>query len=113
MNVTSSTVGEITVITASGSIDSKTASEFERTALAAIQGQSLVVMNLTDVEFLSSAGLRVLLMVYRQVKAKDGKVVLAGTSEEILDVMSDTGFLTYFLTTDTLEEGLNTLKTAR
>lgn len=112
MNVTSSTVENTTVIEASGNIDSKTAPEFERTAMAAIQGQSEVIIDLTNVEFLSSAGLRVLLMIYRQVKAKSGKVVLVGTSEEIQDIMSNTGFLSFFLTADTLSEGLTTLKGA-
>ncbi|WP_201981936.1 STAS domain-containing protein [Hymenobacter rubidus] len=112
MNATSSTVDGITVITAEGSIDSKTASAFESTAIGAVQGQSQVIIDLTKVDFLSSAGLRVLLVAYRQVKARNGKVVLVGTSEEIQDVMSDTGFLGYFVTVDTLAEGLATLKAA-
>ncbi|GAB4024237.1 STAS domain-containing protein [Spirosoma koreense] len=112
MNVTSSTVEGITVVEATGNIDSKTAPEFERTAVAAIQGQSKVIIDLTKVEFLSSAGLRVLLMIYRQVKAKSGNVVLVGTSEEIQDIMSNTGFLSFFIMADTLKEGLNTLKAA-
>jgi anti-sigma B factor antagonist len=110
MNVTSSTVEAITVIEASGSIDSKTAPEFERTAIAAIQGQKEVIIDLTNVEFLSSAGLRVLLMIYRQIKTQSGKVVLVGTSEEIQDIMSNTGFLSFFITVDTLDEGIKTLK---
>ncbi|GAB4029221.1 anti-sigma factor antagonist [Spirosoma gilvum] len=112
MNVTSSTVESITILEATGSIDSKTAPEFERMALTAIQGQSEVLLDLTNVDFLSSAGLRVLLMIYRQVKAKNGKVVLVGTSEEILDIMANTGFLSFFLTAATLEEGIATLKAA-
>ena len=112
MNVTSSTVDSIIVIEASGSIDSKTAPEFERTAMAAVQGQSEVIIDLTNVEFLSSAGLRVLLMIYRQVKAKSGKVVLVGTSEEIQDIMANTGFLSFFSTADTMQEGIDILKAA-
>ncbi|GAB3277784.1 STAS domain-containing protein [Larkinella harenae] len=112
MNVTSSTVDTITLIEAAGSIDSKTAPDFERTALTAIQGQSEVIIDLTNVDFLSSAGLRVLLMIYRQVKAKNGKVVLVGTSEEIQDIMANTGFLAFFSLAETLDEGLTILKTA-
>ncbi|WP_338875570.1 STAS domain-containing protein [Spirosoma sp. SC4-14] len=112
MNVTSSTVDDITVIEATGSIDSKTAPEFERNAIAAIQGKSAAIINLSNVDFLSSAGLRVLLMIYRQIKAQNGKVVLVGTSEEILDIMANTGFLSFFITAETLEEGIKTLKAA-
>ena len=110
MNATSSIIDGITVITAEGSIDSKTASAFESTAIAAIQGQSEVIIDLTNVEFLSSAGLRVLLVAYRQIKARSGKVVLVGTSEEIQEVMSDTGFLGFLVTVLTLPEGLAILK---
>lgn len=112
MKATSSTEDGITVITAEGNIDSKTATEFERTVMPAIQGQSQVVIDLTNVEFMSSAGLRILLVVYRQVKAKSGKVVLVGTSEDIKEVMSDTGFLGFFITVDTKAEGLATLNAA-
>jgi len=112
MNVTSSTVDSITIIEATGSIDSKTAPEFERNALTAIQGQSAVIIDLSNVEFLSSAGLRVLLMIYRQVKAKNGKVVLVGTSEEIQDIMANTGFLTFFSLAETMQEGIDILKAA-
>lgn len=108
MHATASVQDGITVITADGSIDSKTAGEFERTAVAAVQGQHQIIIDLTQVDFLSSAGLRVLLVVYRQIKARSGKVVLVGTSEEIKDVMSDTGFLGFFVTVDTLAEGLAT-----
>ncbi|NML64395.1 STAS domain-containing protein [Hymenobacter sp. RP-2-7] len=110
MTATTSTVEDITVVTAEGSIDSKTAGEFERTALTAIQGQREVIIDLTQVDFLSSAGLRVLLVVYRQLKAKNGQVVLVGTSEDIKDVMSDTGFLSFFSTVDTLAQGLALLQ---
>jgi anti-sigma B factor antagonist len=110
MTATTSTVDNTTVVTVEGSIDSKTAGEFERTALTAIQGQREAIIDLTKVDFLSSAGLRVLLVVYRQLKVKNGRVVLVGTSEEIRDVMSDTGFLAFFSTVDTLAEGLALLK---
>lgn len=112
MNVTSNTVDTITVIEATGSIDSKTAPEFERNAIAAIQGIETVIIDLTNVDFLSSAGLRVLLMIYRQIKAKNGQVVLVGASEEIQDVMANTGFLTFFATADTRQEGFAMLKAA-
>jgi len=50
--------------------------------------------------------LRVLLMVYRQLKAKDGKVVLVGVSDEIKDVMFMTGFITFFEIEETADKAL-------
>ncbi|MDT3401529.1 STAS domain-containing protein [Mucilaginibacter terrae] len=89
-----------------GSIDSKTAPDLQQSILPVINDRNKMVLDLTEVTFVSSAGLRVLLMVYRQLKSKDGKVFLVGVSDEIKDVMFMTGFITFFEITSTLEEAL-------
>src|SRR5215212_148512 len=96
MNITTKSLGGVTVVTVDGSIDSKTAPELQQKILEATVATNMMIIDLTEVSFVSSAGLRVLLMVYRQVKSKDGKVILAGVSEEIKDVMSMTGFISFF-----------------
>ena len=110
MEVAVDTVENITVIDVEGSIDSKTAGDFQSNAMAAAADKDKIIINISKVDFLSSAGLRVLLMIYRQIKAKNGKVVLVGASEEIQDVMSNTGFLNFFILAETLDEGVNALK---
>lgn len=89
-----------------GSIDSKTAPDLQQSILPVINDRNKMILDLTEVTFVSSAGLRVLLMVYRQLKAKDGKVFLVGVSEEIKDVMFMTGFISFFEITPTLQEAL-------
>jgi len=106
MNITIKSLGGVTVVTVDGSIDSKTAPELQQKILEATAGTNMMVIDLSAVSFVSSAGLRVLLMVYRQVKAKDGKVILAGVSEEIKDVMSMTGFITFFELAETEAEAI-------
>jgi anti-sigma B factor antagonist len=49
-------------------------------------------------------------MIYRQIKVQNGKVVLVGVSEEIQEVMSNTGFINFFIIVGTIEEGIQTLK---
>lgn len=98
----------ILIITIDGSIDSKTASEVQQKILEASVNSNNVIIDLTKVDFVSSAGLRVLLMAYRQIKAKSGKVVLVGVSEEITEVMSMTGFVNFFEIVDTVNNALNT-----
>jgi anti-sigma B factor antagonist len=110
MKVTESIVDNIAILNVEGSIDSKTAKEFENAALSAINSKVQVIIDLTKVEFLSSAGLRVLLMIYRQIKAQSGKVVLVGVSEEIQEVMSNTGFINFFSIAETLQVGIQLLK---
>lgn len=101
---------EITVVEVSGDIDSKTAPEFERNARLATDKSKKIAIELTAVEFMSSAGLRVLLMVYRNIKSQDGRVILVGVSEDIQDVMSTTGFINFFTIVNTLDEAIVILK---
>ncbi len=67
---------------------------------------------MSGVSYISSAGLRALLMLYRQMAANDGRVALVGLPESIRDVMTVTGFLEFFDDYPTLEEGLNALQTS-
>ncbi|MFA6703159.1 MAG: STAS domain-containing protein [Dysgonamonadaceae bacterium] len=106
MHIEIKTESDILIITIEGSIDSKTASEVQQKILEASVESNNVIIDLTKVDFVSSAGLRVLLMVYRQIKAKNGKVILVGVSEEITEIMSITGFINFFEIVDTVKNAL-------
>jgi anti-sigma B factor antagonist len=96
----------VVIVSITGSIDSKTAGEFQKQILEGTADTSKVIMDLSKVDFVSSAGLRILLMVYRQIKSKDGKVILVGVSEEIQDVMSITGFINFFEISESVDNGM-------
>jgi anti-sigma B factor antagonist len=106
MEVSLKKSGDITIVEISGSIDSKTAPDLQQSILDIVPDTNKIILDLTKVSFVSSAGLRVLLMVYRQLKAKDGKVVLVGVSDEIKDVMFMTGFITFFAIEETVDEAI-------
>jgi anti-sigma B factor antagonist len=106
MLITVKKSGNTEIVEVAGSIDSKTAPDLQQNVLNIINESNEMVLDISNVSFVSSAGLRVLLMVYRQLKAKDGKVVLVGVSEEIQEVMHMTGFINFFEISPTLEEGL-------
>ena len=92
-----------------GEIDAKSAPEAKAKLMPAIDRSGRLLMDMSGVTFMSSAGLRILLQLYRQALARDGKVALVGLQEQIRDTMSMTGFLNYFAVADTLEEGLKRL----
>lgn len=98
--------GDIAIVEVEGSIDSKTAPDLQQSILDIIDETHKIILDLSQVSFVSSAGLRVLLLVYRQLKAKDGKVVLVGVSEEIKEVMFMTGFINFFEINSTTEEAI-------
>ena len=109
MDVAIKTVKGVTVIQLVGSLDGKTAPEVQRQVLPGTEGQKKVILDMTGVNFVSSAGLRILLLLYRQVKAKGGTIALVGKSDDIKDVMANTGLLNFFVTADTLDKGIAAL----
>lgn len=84
------------VVTISGSVDGKTAPEVQAAIAPLVGAFPLLVLDLTEVGYMSSAGLRVLLLVHRNLSAKGGKAVLVGLREEIAETMRVTGFLQFF-----------------
>jgi anti-sigma B factor antagonist len=100
----------ITVVEMAGDIDASTASQVQEKVLGAAEEKSKILMDMTNVPYMSSAGLRMLLSVYRQVTGKEGKLVIVGLSEEIEETMDVTGFLDFFTVRKTIAEGLTELQ---
>ncbi|BDV42176.1 hypothetical protein GURASL_10990 [Geotalea uraniireducens] len=92
-----------------GEIDGKTAPQAQAQLLPVFERTGKLLLEMSGVSYLSSAGLRTLLLLYRQATARSGKVALVGLSEEIRDTMAMTGFLNFFITADSLEAGLKAL----
>jgi anti-sigma B factor antagonist len=109
MDVIVSSANGVTVMGLSGSLDGKTAPDVQKQVLSGAEGQDKVILDMSAVTFVSSAGLRVLLLLYRQLKSKGGKIALVGTSEEIKDVMTNTGLINFFLSADSLDQGITAL----
>ncbi len=100
----------VTVATVSGDVDGSTAGILQEQILPLAQTGSRILLDMSAVPYMSSAGLRMLLSLYRKATSVDGKLVLVGLSEEILDTMSITGFLDFFTTCDTVDAGMAALQ---
>ena len=110
MDIHIKTVEQVTVIEIAGDIDGKTAPEVQQQVLSLVKPGGRILLDMSQVGYMSSAGLRMLLATYRQVSSSDGHIVLVGLSEEIQDTMSMTGFLRFFTTAETVEAGLAALQ---
>lgn len=109
LQVTTSSAENAKIVTLVGEIDGGTVPLAEEQILA-LSGQGVkVVLDMTGVTYMSSAGLRMLLLAYRTINGKGGKIVLVGLSDELKDTMSVTGFLEFFACADTLDAGLKEL----
>ncbi len=93
-----------------GDIDSGTAPAAQQQVLALVQPECKILLDMSQVGFMSSAGLRMLLFIYRQIMSTGGRIVVVGLSEDIKDTMSLTGFLDFFKLYDTQEAGLAALQ---
>ena len=102
-------VEEVTVVGLGGEIDANTAALAQETILPLAAGGGKLLLEMTGVTYMSSAGLRLLLSTYRRVSAAGGRVALVGLSDELKDTMSMTGFLDFFVTQATVEEAMAAL----
>ncbi|AFZ57768.1 anti-sigma factor antagonist [Anabaena cylindrica FACHB-243] len=109
MEISITTIKDVKVAGLVGDIDANTASSVTKEVLPLAEPGSKIILDMTKVPYMSSAGLRMLLSLYRQTMAKEGQLLLVGLTEEIIDTMTVTGFLDFFATSATLEKGIEAL----
>ena len=73
MEISQSRVGGVAILAPSGRIDSFTARTFEGEVMAAVAGGAPLVIDFANLAYISSAGLRVLLMAMKQMRASGGR----------------------------------------
>ena len=83
--------------TVSGRLDTASASLFEQQMKPLIDNADKVItLDCTNLEFISSSGLRLLLTLRKATMAQGGRVVIRNASENIQQVFSITGFTSLF-----------------
>ena len=93
--------GEIVVAKLAGRLDSQSAPSAEEQLMRLIgSGTPRLAINLSNLEYISSAGLRVLLLVARKVQQAHGKLSLFGLAPGVREVFSISGFDTIFTIRD-------------
>lgn len=93
------------VVTLAGRIDAATAPEVNRIVREAIRdGGKQIVVELRDVTFLSSSGLRALLLLSRELRREGGDLVLCALQPQVAEVFHLTGFDKIFQLHHTREE---------
>ncbi len=95
------------IVSAKGRIDAVTAPDFEKSLSEWIsQGESTMIVNLSELEYISSAGLRSILAIAKVLKAKGGKMIFACLKGTVKDVFKISGFGSIFQIFDTEDEAL-------
>ncbi len=110
INIETTSQDGVAVVVIQGEIDGATAPQIQNTLLPLVQQHDTLVLDLSGVPYMSSAGLRTMLLLYRQAATHHGTLVLIGVAEPIKDTMSITGFLKFFVICDTTAAALEEVK---
>ncbi len=83
----------IKTFTPAGRLDSNNSAAFEKEIMAAIDaGEVHILIDFSELAYISSAGLRVILLTAKKTKAASGKLVLCSLNESINEVFLVSGF---------------------
>jgi anti-anti-sigma factor len=97
MHIAEEKVGGAHVVAPVGRVDSVSSGELERVVVSRIDGgERRLVIDLAEVEYISSAGLRVLLMAAKRLKEPPSALVLCGMGPGVRTVLELAGFLPLF-----------------
>ena len=105
--------GGVTILTLSGRVDGVTAPQIEGELVARIRdGVACIVIDCSDMNYLSSAGLRVFLMAARRCKRTGGALSLAALQPDCKSVVELGGFDTIIDCYDLREEAIASFASA-
>lgn len=97
MDLKEQVVGEVTVVEVKGRVDSSTAPALgERLETLLATPSQRLVLDMRDLEYISSAGFRVLLLAARRAEQAAGRLVLCGLSGKVRQLFDLGGFLDFF-----------------
>ena len=96
MDIAVKTQDGVAVVAPSGVIDTRGSLAFERSLMEVLEGKTRrIVIDLQKVELITSAGIRVLVMMGKRLSG-DGSLLLCGLSPQVKSVFDIAGLTTYF-----------------
>jgi anti-anti-sigma factor len=99
--------GGVTIVQVRGRIDSTSAPVLgQRLTVTLEEGSARVLVDMSQVDYISSAGFRVLLLAARRAEQTAGKLVLSGVSGKVRQLFDLGGFLDLFAIASTREDGI-------
>ena len=91
MDIKNNTEGSKVEIVLSGRLDTNTSPQLEEELKTALEGKDELTFNLAELEYISSAGLRVLLSAQKTMN-KQGSMKLIHVSDVLMEIFDVTGF---------------------
>jgi anti-anti-sigma factor len=110
MEITHRVENEILMIAIKGRLDAATAPIADETIKETLaENTNRLLFDLSALEYLSSGGLRVILGAAKEIRRREGKVVLTALKPYVYEIFEVSGFTAMIPIKDTVEEGLKDL----
>ena len=92
MNIVKNQNGSALTIGLEGRLDTTTSPQLENDLRTSMNGITELILDMNKLDYISSAGLRVLLSA-QKVMNKQGKMTIRNASQEIMEIFDVTGFV--------------------
>ena len=95
MEIIKSKDNDVLALVVKGRLDTNTAPELEKVALEELEGVKKLSLDLAELDYISSAGLRVILMLHKTMSGKGATLVVSHPKDEVMEVFDMTGFSSF------------------
>ena len=92
MDVTKKQNGSELLLELSGSIDSVTSPKFNEVIEQSIKEINSLILDFKKIDYISSAGLRVLLATFKTLSGRGGNMIIRYPNQNVIDIFTMTGF---------------------
>lgn len=92
MQISTRTRNDIHIVSISGSLDSSTSPEAQKSLDSVVASAKKVMLDFSDLDYISSAGLRILLGAAKQLRASGGTLGMFGLNQSVREVFEISGF---------------------
>ena len=102
--------GGVYIISLDGRLDASSTPVVEKKIAGVLEKASRVVIDFSNVNYLSSAGMRLLLSATKKLHAKEGKIAFFGMEEDVLQIIKIAGFERILNIFDTKQKALQAVE---
>ena len=107
MELREETIGAVMVVEVQGRMDNTTARELEDRLVGRLaRAEARIVLDLSRLEYIGSAGLRILLMAAKRAEQSGSRLVMCGVSGRVRQLFDLGGFLELFTIAGSRAEGI-------
>lgn len=97
--------GDLLIVKPIGRLDSSNSSDFEKIVDERITaGSKNVLLDMSELAYVSSAGLRAVLIIGKKIRSENGKLLMSGMQSSVREIFEISGFLSIFELFESVEK---------